>query len=254
MMSFLRIAVRLPAMIFLLVLGLLILFALFPRWDYLKQRRMVKRWSGWLLASVGVVPKEISLVGEQPLSSLAGPMLIAANHVSWLDIFVINAIQPAHFVAKSDIRSWPLVGILCDRSGTIFVERARRTAVREVLQVMVDHLSTAGIVAVFPEGTTGDLYSLKPFHSNFLQAAVSSKAPIVPLGLAYLDARGKVADSVQFIEDTTFVASTLRIMAQPVIHAQLIATKPIRVDTQSRHELCSLTEQQISQALGVVRN
>lgn len=253
-MKLLRVAMRLPAMIFLLLLGLFILFVLFPRWDYARQRLMIKRWSGWLLTSVGVVPQELQLADAQTLSTVSGPMLLAANHVSWLDIFVINAVQPAHFVAKSDIRSWPLVGLLCDRSGTIFVERSRRTAVREVLQVMADRLTRQGIVAVFPEGTTGDMYSLQPFHSNLLQAAVTSKASIVPLGIAYKKSDGKVADAVQFIGDMTFVASAIKIMSEPRIIANLIITQTIKVTEQTRHELCEATQQQISQALDAARN
>jgi 1-acyl-sn-glycerol-3-phosphate acyltransferase len=253
-MKFLRVAVRLPAMVFLLLLGLFILLVLFPRWDYSRQRLMIKRWSGWLLTSVGVIPQEIRLADAQTLSTVSGPVLLAANHVSWLDIFVINAIQPAHFVAKSDIRSWPLVGLLCDRSGTIFVERTRRTAVREVLQVMADRLTQQGIVAVFPEGTTGDMYSLKPFHSNFLQAAVTSQASIIPLGIAYKDTDGKVADAVQFIGETTFVASAISVMSQQKIVANLIVTQTITFSDQSRHELCEATQQQISQALDVARS
>jgi 1-acyl-sn-glycerol-3-phosphate acyltransferase len=253
-MKFLRIAVRFPAMIFLLLLGLFILLVLFPRWDYARQRKMIQRWSVWLLSSVGVMPKEIRLENTPALSNISGPVLLAANHVSWLDIFVINAIQPAHFVAKSDIRSWPLVGLLCDRSGTIFVERTRRTAVREVLAVMADRLSKHGIVAVFPEGTTGDMFSLQPFHSNFLQAAVTTKASIQPLGIAYKQANGQVADAVQFIGDTTFVESAIRVMGQPKIVANLIITQQIIFADQTRHELCDLTEQHISQALDVGRN
>jgi 1-acyl-sn-glycerol-3-phosphate acyltransferase len=253
-MKFLRVAVRLPAMIFLLLLGLFILLVLFPRWDYSRQRLMIKRWSAWLLASVGVIPQELRLAGAPTLSTVSGPILLAANHVSWLDIFVINAIQPAHFVAKSDIRSWPLVGLLCDRSGTIFVERTRRTAVREVLQVMADRLTQQGIVAVFPEGTTGDMYSLKPFHSNFLQAAVTSKASILPLGIAYKNTEGKLAEAVQFIGETTFVASAIKVMSQPKIVANLIITQTIVFSDQTRHELCAATEQKISQALDAARN
>jgi 1-acyl-sn-glycerol-3-phosphate acyltransferase len=253
-MKLLRVAVRLPAMIFLLLLGLFILFALFPRWEYARQRLMIKRWSGWLLTSVGVVPQELQLADAQTLSTISGPVLLAANHVSWLDIFVINAIQPAHFVAKSDIRSWPLVGLLCDRSGTIFVERSRRTAVREVLQVMADRLTRQGIVAVFPEGTTGDMYTLQPFHSNFLQAAVTTRSSIVPLGITYKNADGNVADAVQFIGETTFAASAIKIMSQPKIIAKLIITQTIRVTEQTRHELCEATQQQISQALDAARN
>jgi 1-acyl-sn-glycerol-3-phosphate acyltransferase len=253
-MKFLRIAVRFPAMIFLLLLGLFILLVLFPRWDYARQRKMIQRWSVWLLSSVGVMPKEIRLENAPALSNISGPVLLAANHVSWLDIFVINAIQPAHFVAKSDIRSWPLVGLLCDRSGTIFVERTRRTAVREVLAVMADRLSKHGIVAVFPEGTTGDMFSLQPFHSNFLQAAVTTKASIQPLGIAYKRANGQVADAVQFIGDTTFVASAIRVMGQPKIVANLIITQQILVAEHTRHELCDLAQQHISQALDAVRS
>jgi 1-acyl-sn-glycerol-3-phosphate acyltransferase len=99
-----------------LVAGLLTCAVLFPLVGAARREALVQRWSKQLMAicTVDVVFKDAS----QGL--FAERALIVSNHVSWLDIFVINTVHPCHFVAKADIRSWPVLGWLCEKAGTIF--------------------------------------------------------------------------------------------------------------------------------------
>src|SRR5690606_21315559 len=98
--------------------------------------------------------------------------LFVANHISWLDIFVINAMQPSHFVAKSEIRDWPVLGWLCAKAGTVFIARGRLRDVRRIYQGLVERLQVGEPVAFFPEGATSSQGSLQPFHANLFEAAI----------------------------------------------------------------------------------
>jgi 1-acyl-sn-glycerol-3-phosphate acyltransferase len=162
----------------------------------------VAQWSRDMLRIMGV---QLEVRGQAPN---AGPCLVVANHISWLDILVINAAQPVRFVSKADVLRWPLLGALVAGAGTLFIEReSRRDAVRMV-QLMAERLQAGDRVAVFPEGTTGDGRGLLPFHPNLLQSAIAADAPIVPVALRYVKANSQERhDAPVFVGSTTLVAS-----------------------------------------------
>ena len=120
---------------------------LFPIASPLRREQLIGSWSRHLLKICG-----IRLVIRGKLS--AAPALIVCNHISWLDIFAINACKPCRFVAKSDVRDWPVIGWLCDRAGTIFIARGRQRDVRRIFQRLVSSIHSGERIAFFPEGTT----------------------------------------------------------------------------------------------------
>jgi 1-acyl-sn-glycerol-3-phosphate acyltransferase len=150
--------------------------------------------------------------------------LYVANHVSWLDIIAINAVQPARFVAKSEIRGWPVVGPLVTAAGTLYIERQRaRDAVR-VVQDMGEALRQGDPVAVFPEGTTGPGDSVLPFHANLLQAAIAAQAPVQAIALRYADPAHRISPAAAYIGDTT-LAQSLWMIARArglAVHLQVL--------------------------------
>jgi 1-acyl-sn-glycerol-3-phosphate acyltransferase len=95
----------------------------------------------------------------------ARPLLVLANHMSWLDIFVINASLPAAFVSKEDVRHWPIAGWLAARNDTIFLKRGSRGHARLINQEIAAVLARDKLVAVFPEGTTTDHHHLNLYDS-----------------------------------------------------------------------------------------
>ncbi len=250
-MAFLRRALRLPAMIVLLFLGLFITLVLFPMWGAARRDRVVAWWSRLLLRACGVRVEERP-DRHAPLSSLDEAGLLASNHISWIDIFVINALRPASFVAKADIARWPLVGLLVARVGTLFLERGKRHAVRDAIHRVEAVFAQQRVVAVFPEGTTGDGERLLPFHANLIQGAVHAKVPVFPLGLRYIDREGRRSDAVTFIGDTTFVASVWRLVAAPVTVAEVYTLPPIRPEPGlTRHEISERARAAISDVLAL---
>jgi 1-acyl-sn-glycerol-3-phosphate acyltransferase len=245
-MTLIRRFVRLVALVALLLGGLLVVVLLFPRLNRHARQRTVAAWSRLLLRACGVQLEEVLLPGATPLHALNGRILFVSNHINWLDIFLINALAPAHFVAKSEIRSWPLLGTLCARTGTIFVERGRRHAVREVLHTMEHELEEGGRIAVFPEGTTGVGATLLPFHANLLQAAVRAEAPVVPVLLQYRDLQNQTnerrpSEAVTFVGDMTIAASLWKILGCAKIFAQVHVFEALGYEAgRSRHDLSEL--------------
>jgi 1-acyl-sn-glycerol-3-phosphate acyltransferase len=163
---------------------------------------LVREWSRQMLAILGV---ELVLRGTPPER---GPMLLVANHISWLDILVMNAAYPARFVSKADVKHWPVLGALITGAGTLYIERESRRDAMRVVHQMADALKARDTVAVFPEGTTGDGRELLPFHANLIQAAISAHAPVMPVALDFVDgASGQRSDAPLFIGDTTLLQS-----------------------------------------------
>jgi 1-acyl-sn-glycerol-3-phosphate acyltransferase len=117
-----------------------------------------------------------------------GPVLLVANHISWLDIVVLHAARHCRFVSKAMCKRWPLIGTLATGAGTLYIERESRRDAMRVVHHMADALQAGDILAVFPEGTTSDGISLLPFHANLIQAAVSAGAPVQPVALRFIDA------------------------------------------------------------------
>lgn len=206
----------------------------------------IKRWSVSLLALCGVQVR-FEDVGVREASRA----LIVSNHVSWLDIFVINALHPCRFVAKSDIRGWPLIGWLSDQVGTIFISRGKLRDVRRIYQGLVASLHAGEHVAFFPEGTTAAQGTLLPFHANLFEAAVEAEVSVQPFALRYVDSRGQLHPAADFINDMTFVQSVLAILRAGKMTAHLIVLPPIPTGAAShRRELADMARASIAQALG----
>jgi 1-acyl-sn-glycerol-3-phosphate acyltransferase len=241
------IAYRVVRMMLHLFAGLWTCAAVFPFLDAAGREARIHRWSTKLLALCRVKVTFRDSPGARPRSRA----LIVANHISWLDIFVINALHPCRFVAKSDIRDWPLIGWLCDRAGTIFISRGRVRDVRRIYQGLVASLHAGEHVAFFPEGTTAAQGTLLPFHANLFEAAIEAGAAIQPYALRYLDARGNPHEAVDFVGDTTFVQSMLAILGASGITAQLVALPAIPVEgTPHRRDLADAAHAAIADALG----
>jgi 1-acyl-sn-glycerol-3-phosphate acyltransferase len=184
------------------VRGLWIIRTEFGRLTPSQTELLVREWSRQMLRIMGV---ELVVQGVPPAP---GPVLLVANHISWLDILVMNAAHPARFVSKADVKHWPVLGALITGAGTLLIERESRRDAMRVVHQMADGLRAHDTLAVFPEGTTGDGRALLPFHANLFQAAISANAPILPVALRFIDSRtGERHDAPVFVGDATLVGS-----------------------------------------------
>jgi 1-acyl-sn-glycerol-3-phosphate acyltransferase len=207
------------------------------------QRLALKqRWSRQLLGMLGV---HCSAAATPP----AAPALLVANHVSWLDIFVINAVTPACFVCKADVRDWPLIGWLCQRTETVFMPRGSRRAAHEASGLVADRLRQGWQVAVFPEGTTSDGTQLLPFHGALLQGAVEAGCRVQPLALRYSDATGRLSDAAAYCGDTTLLQSLRSLASASGLQVRLDILPPLDGRGAERRELAAAARRSVHRAL-----
>jgi 1-acyl-sn-glycerol-3-phosphate acyltransferase len=244
------IAWRLLRVVLHLFAGLLTCALVFPLLGAAGRRVRIERWSRRLLALCGVTVEVVAASDASPASRA----LIVANHISWLDIFVIDSLHACRFVAKSDIRDWPLIGWLCEKTGTIFIARGRLREVRRIYQGLVTSLHAGEPVAFFPEGTTAAQGQLLPFHANLFEAAIEARVPLQPYALRYLDRRGEPHDAVDYVGATTFVQSMFKVLQAGTIRAQLILLPALPVqDDSHRRELADAAHAAIARALASSR-
>lgn len=249
LITWLRIARRLPLALALLLGGLLTVLLLFPRLGFPARDRIVARWSRWLLRACGVRLAESGSEGATQLAHLHGGTLIVANHISWLDIFLMLAMTSAHFVAKIEIAGWPLLGRLVTGAGTLFIERGKRHAVHQLNERIADLLTAGRRVAVFPEGTTSDGQRLLMFHGNLLEPAIRTKAAIIPVGIRYTDLKGQHDPAIDFTGSVSMATSLVRILGARGFVATL---HPLpAVAAASRHEAALRSRQSIAGRLAL---
>jgi 1-acyl-sn-glycerol-3-phosphate acyltransferase len=226
--------------------GLLTCAVIFPWLDMKRRTLRIQRWSTQLVSICGVKVDVRMSEGLRP----AGHAMIVANHLSWLDIFVINTIQPCRFVAKSDVRDWPLIGWLCDKAGTIFIARGRVRDVRRIFEHLVAALHDGERVAFFPEGSVAVPGMLQPFHANLFEAAIDAGVPVQPCALQYVDRDGCLHPAANFSGNINFMRSVFMIARARGMIARLTLLPPIPTEGAHRRELANAARQSISIALG----
>jgi 1-acyl-sn-glycerol-3-phosphate acyltransferase len=216
----------------------------FPHWPQPRRDATVQAWAQHMLRILGI---PLQVQGEPPLQ---GPLLLVANHLSWLDILVLHAARHCRFVAKSEVKHWPLIGTLATGGGTLYIEREKRRDAMRVVHHMAESLRAGDIVAVFPEGTTGDGTALLPFHANLIQAAISADAPVQPVALRFIDqASGRDSAAPLYLDDDTLVGSVWRTVAGPRFEAQVRFGAPQRADGRTRREWASALHAAVQQLI-----
>ncbi|MDO8350012.1 MAG: lysophospholipid acyltransferase family protein [Gallionella sp.] len=219
------------------------LLALFyPFMDQARQRRTLKNWSRQIL---GILNIGIQIDGLPPARDGTGCLMVA-NHVSWLDIFVLNAIHPSLFIAKSEVRSWPLIGWLCERSGTIFIERSLRQNAASINQRISTLLNQGVSVGLFPEGTTTDGKQVGHFHSALIQPAVDAGVSLCPIALHYRDEAGELSTAAAFTGDTTLAQSIWQILCCQQLNSLVIFTPALITSNENRRVLSRAAQQAIA--------
>ncbi|MDO8250439.1 MAG: lysophospholipid acyltransferase family protein [Rhodoferax sp.] len=204
-----------------IVTGFATVIFVFPRLTSLQKEERIQLWAHSLLARLAI---KLVVNGQPPAQ---GPVLLAANHISWLDIVVMHAARHCRFVSKADVKRWPLIGTLATGAGTLFIERESRRDAMRVVHDMAERLHAGDILAVFPEGTTSDGVSLLPFHANLFQAAIKANAPVLPVALQFADiTTGACSLAPCYINDDSLMGSIWRTLTAPPLCAVLTYGDP----------------------------
>jgi 1-acyl-sn-glycerol-3-phosphate acyltransferase len=217
----------------------------FPWVGVATKQRLIRRWSVRLLRILAVDLRVRGL----PDGGLSGNLMIVANHVSWLDIFVLNVLQPARFIAKAELRRWPVAGRLAAGVGTLFVERTRRHDTHHVNGRAADALARGDVVAIFPEGTTTDGRQVLPFHGSLLQPIVDAGGRVQPVAIRYRTAAGEHSDAPAYVGETSFLTSFWRVTGARALVGELIVAPTLPARSRHRRELARAAEAAIRTAL-----
>jgi 1-acyl-sn-glycerol-3-phosphate acyltransferase len=207
-----------------------------------ERREFRRRWSRKLLAILGV------RVEVRDIRVAAGTLLVA-NHVSWLDVIVLSALCPADFVAKAEIRRWPLLGRLLARNDCVFVDRRIGRHLLRLNAEIGERLANGRIVAFFPEGTTTDGAGLLPFRPALFEPAVSGGHRLQAFALAYRELSGRRCEAAAFIGQQNLWQSLLAIASQPGIVVALRASPAIAAAGLSRRQAARIAQAAIQEKL-----
>lgn len=227
--------------------GLATVGIVFRRVSPPQRARLTGWWAAKLLRILNIV---LLIHGARP--SVQTPnLIVAANHVSWVDIFVISAAHPTRFVAKSEIRDWPIAGWMCDKAGTIFIRRARRSDTVKINNIMHDVMAEGATIGFFPEGSTSRGDKLMKFHTSLFEPAVVNSALLVPVAIRYRASDGERNDAVAFIGELSFAESVGLIIRQKSMIAEITFAPTIAASGFTRRELAQQAEGAVASILGV---
>jgi 1-acyl-sn-glycerol-3-phosphate acyltransferase len=188
----------------------LVTLALYPLYLALPARRaaIARRWHAAMARILGL---RATIVGEPP----SGAFLLVANHLGYVDVLLLGSVLECVFVAKADVRGWPLLGGLAASTGTIFIDRASRRDTLRVGAAIERALARGRAVVVFPEGTSTDGSGVLPFKSSLLDVAARDRLPVHYAKLGY-----SIAEAA-WGGDEPFGAHAWRLLQQPRIEATL---------------------------------
>ncbi|MDP2828523.1 MAG: lysophospholipid acyltransferase family protein [Sulfuricellaceae bacterium] len=204
-------------------------------------------WSRNLLRILGVRTSINGSIGRREERGL----IIIANHVSWLDIFLLSAIHPIRFISKSEVRSWPLLGWLATLTGTLYIERARQRDTARVNKLITGALSRGECLAFFPEGSTTDGREIKPFLASLFQPAIDAEAQLQPIALRYFKADGSPDLAPAYYGDISLAETLKQIMGQRCTQAEVSFLSRMESKGHNRKTLARQAEHIISSALNL---
>jgi len=226
--------------------GLLTTALVFPWIRVPAKQALIRRLSKRLLRMLHVEPRTYGL----PDGGLPGNLLIVANHISWLDIFVLNALQPARFIAKAELRRWPFVGRLMFGVGTLFIERDSRRHAHNINRHAAEALARGDVIAIFPEGTTSDGTLVLPFHSSLLQPIVDAGGHVQQVAIRYRKLTGEHNNAPAYVGETTLMQSFWRVTGERAQIVELHVAPALPVRARHRRELARAAESAIRSVLG----
>jgi len=209
-----------------------------------KRLWLKQRWSRQLLDIVGV-RLDAHLAGAEPGS------MIVANHISWLDIFALNAARPVAFISKAEVRQWPVIGMISARADTVFLQRGSRGHAKIVNGQIDELLKADKDVAVFPEGTTTDGTHLLGFHAALLQPAIAAGRPLQPVAISYHEADGQRSLAPAYVGDTSLMQCLLAIISRRELIVRVRPTPALATDGRSRRELAHTARAAIAYRLAL---
>ena len=216
----------------------------YPFWNREKRRAYIQAWSRQLFLAADI---NVTIINRHLLVPNA---LIVSNHLSWLDIFLINTAQPSRFIAKDTIRSWPVIGWLATQAGTVFLKRDSARDLRNTFRILVTCLKAGEHFVFFPEGTSGSSQNrLLPFHPNLFEAAIETGSPVQPCVLHYTDKQNRFHSAIDSEIKLSLWHNIQRVLKADTIQAELLILPAIETVGMQRRVLSQKAHDAIKAAL-----
>ena len=209
--------------------------------------KLIKWWCGGLLHAFNI---QVKVFGDLPAKNIKS-VLFVANHVSWADVHALNSKILLRFIAKSDIKSWPIFGYLVSKANTLFIDRSKRQEAGKIVSVTSASLVAGDNLCFFPEGTTTDGTHILPFKSSVLQAAIDAKTVVWPVAIRYVNLDGSINTQMAYAGETTLMESMQAILnvKNPIVELHFLT--PIGTNGQNRRDLTQSSLNAIKTKLGL---
>lgn len=228
--------------------GVTILICVFPFINQEAKNRHIQSWSKQLL-KIFKLRLKVTHAERLPHS---GGYLIAANHISWIDIASIQSFLPCRFVAKSEVADWPVFGWMAGQVGTVFIRRDDKRHGKEIAKQLEDLLPNEPI-CIFPEGTSTAGDRVLPFRPNLFEPAAQTQVPTFPMTIRYLDQDHHHTNATAFIGEMTLVDSITKMLRAKSITVELIFSPSPAIDLD-RKALAQYCEEQVRSQITSIRN
>ncbi len=215
--------------------GALILILIFPFAQEATKKHHIQTWSKQLIK---LFKLKLNVINAHYLPK-SGGYLIAANHISWIDIASIHSFLPCRFVAKSEVAGWPVFGWMAKQAGTLFIRRENKRHSKAIAKQLED-LILKEPVCIFPEGTSTAGDQVLPFKTNLFEPAAQTHVPTIPMAIRYRNQEGEYSDATAFIGDMTLIDSIAKMLRAKAITVELIfaPSPPTNLDRKDLAQYC----------------
>lgn len=197
------------------------------------KQSLIKWWCGGLVRAFHI---KVIISGNLPPTSTHGAMFVA-NHISWADIHALNSQIALRFIAKADIKGWPVFGYLAQKADALFIDRGKRQIAGEIVGITSASLAEGDNLCFFPEGTTTDGKQVLAFKSSVLQAAINANTTVWPVAIRYINLDGSINTEMAYAGETGLIESMLQIIKQKNARVELHFLSPIHAYAQNRRDL-----------------
>ena len=201
----------------------------------------------WYKEGCDIVGLTVIVKGE-PVS---GPVLMVANHVSWLDILLLASVANPRFLSKAEIRKWPLIGWAGQQIDTLFIKRGERSASEAASAGIVEGLQNNNRILIFPEGTTSEGKVVGRLHARLFGAAINTQSPVQPIVIHYTDenSASHTSERIHFVGNQNLISNLWLVLGCKDPTALVYFLPPVESVGLTRKALASDIQQSMQQTL-----
>jgi 1-acyl-sn-glycerol-3-phosphate acyltransferase len=175
--------------------------------------------------------------------------MIVANHISWLDALLFMPAPKLRFIAKSEVKNWPIIGLLAQLLGTVFIRRENKFQVYRSLPNAQRHIREGDNLVIFPEGTTTTGEGVLPFRPMMFEVAKRENCLVQPVAVRYWNHHKTISEATPFIGDDGIFMSIMKLLFERKTYAHVHFLPALNPSELDRKQMASLSQQSIAQAL-----